>query len=232
MLRTKCKKLIEVLDVIENEAKSYYLKDFAHSWSHIRRVRSLAQEIAKEDEKVDYWILEPAILLHDIERQKEDEDKTGEVCHAEESAKTASIILSNIFEYPKGKICYVEHCVKTHRFRAREKPCTIEAKILFDADKLDAIGAVGIARAFSYAGEHGVALYPRLDIADYKRLNIDESGKIKDNSLHSPIYEYHLKLKHVKNKLFTKRGKEIANERIRFMDEFFERFLKEYEGKL
>lgn len=95
--------------------------------------------------------------MHDIARVKESRDKTGEIDHAVLGSKLAEEILINL-DYEKGKIEGIKHCIIAHRFRSGNEPQTLEAKILFDADKLDVIGSVGIARSFMLAGQFGQSL--------------------------------------------------------------------------
>jgi len=98
-----------------------------------------------------------------------------------------------------------------------------EAKILFDVDKLDAIGAVGIGRAFLFAGEIGAKLHDKnVDIKKTKEYTKDDSA----------YREYLVKLRKIKNRMFTKEGKKIAREKHGFMVNFFNRLNKEIDGKL
>jgi uncharacterized protein len=115
------------------------------------------------------------------------------------------------------------HCIQTHRFRKRAVPISKEAKILFDADKLDSIGAVGIGRAFLFAGEVGARLHN-------KDINL---RKTKPYTKEDTAYrEYLIKLRKIKDRIFTKEGKRIARERHRFMVNFFERLNGETDGRL
>ena len=203
----------------------------AHDIDHTYRVVNLAKEIAKH-ENANMEIVKIAALLHDIARVREDNDKTGNTDHAKLGAKMAEQILNDL-GYPKNIIENVVHCIRTHRFRGEDIPQTIEAKILFDADKLDAIGAVGIARAYMIAGERGEVLYRELaNVDEYKKKNLVDgklNGRIKDISKHSVNIEYETKFKKIPERLFTKRAREIAKERVEFMDVFFERLKKEIE---
>jgi len=93
---------------------------------------------------------------------------------------------------------------------------------LFDADKLDAIGAVGVARVFLFAGELGARLHnPDIAVEDVKPYSIDDTG----------YREFKVKLCKIKDRMLTQAGMRIAIARDRFMENFFEQFLKEYEGE-
>lgn len=219
----------KIEDRIEKIAKRK-LKGSSHNWDHTKRVYNLALKLAK-NKKIDLDVLKVSALLHDIEREKEDKNKTGSICHAKESAKTAFKILKNI-NFSKNKIKNVIHCIETHRFRKNKKPNSKEAKILYDADKLDALGAVGVARTFLWAAENKSKLYDNsLNVEEYKKLNIGKDGRIKNNKLHNPYFEFLLKLRTVKDKLLTEEAKKIAVHRHKFMEEFYKEFYDELEGK-
>ncbi|MFA5820938.1 MAG: HD domain-containing protein, partial [Candidatus Gracilibacteria bacterium] len=142
---------------LQSIARSHFTSSRgSHDWEHTLRVRALALHIGQR-EHADLEIIELAALLHDIARAKEDE-KSGSIDHAVLGAKLASKILKKL-SYPKEKISRVAHCIECHRFRNKHTPKTLEAKVLFDADKLDSIGAVGIGRAFLFAGEIGAKLH-------------------------------------------------------------------------
>ncbi len=133
--------------------------------------------------------------------------------------------------YEEEKIEKIKHCIETHRFKSDKKPETEEAKILSDADKLDAVGAVGIARAFMLAGEYEEVLYRDIDLERYAEENIKENGRVKEIRKHAPNLEYEMKLKKIVSNLHTQNAKEIAEERQKFMETFFDRLKKEIEGK-
>ncbi len=223
------KKFEEIKKIMEKE-----LSSSAHDTEHTFRVLHLAKKIAKNEGKADMEVIELAALLHDIARVKEDSDKTGNTDHALLGAEMAEKILKR-FGYPESKIHVVSDAIRTHRFRGENIPQTLEAKILFDADKLDAIGAVGIARAFMVAGEKGEPLYREVpDLDSYKKENLvggTLNGRIKDISKHSVNIEYETKFKKIPDRLFTDTAKKIARKRLTFMEEFFERLKEEIEGE-
>lgn len=121
------------------------------------------------------------------------------------------------------KINKIVHCIETHRFRGDKIPESREAKILFDADKLDSIGAVGIGRAFLFAGEIGANLHD-------KDVDLEATAEYtKDDTAYR---EYLVKLKKIKDKMQTEEGKRLAKERHNFMVEFFDRLNQEVVGEL
>ncbi|MBN1326205.1 HD domain-containing protein [Candidatus Falkowbacteria bacterium] len=209
---------------IEKEAKRFFLgASGCHDWTHVERVKNLALHIGKK-EKADLGVIEIAALLHDIARKKEMDSK-GKICHAQESAKLAKPILEK-FNFDKEQLENILHCIAAHRFRKSLAPKTLEAKVIYDADKLDSIGAVGIGRDFLFAGYHKTALYTGNE-KYYAQKGIDRSYTEDDTG----IMEYEYKLKRIKDKILTKEGKRIAKERHDFMVKFFNRFWLEVEGK-
>jgi uncharacterized protein len=214
----------KIISAIEKEAKKYFVgASGCHDWTHIERVRNLALHIGKR-EKADLSIVEIAALLHDLGRKKEMQSK-GLICHAKESAKLAKPILKK-YKFSQRQIDNILHCIKAHRFRKGLAPKTIEAKVIYDADKLDSIGAVGIGRDFLFAGYHKTALYTGKE-KYYARKGIDRSYTEDDTG----IMEYEFKLKKIKDKILTKTGRKFAKERHNFMVKFFVRFWQEVEGR-
>lgn len=216
--------LSDVKRIMENK-----LSSSSHDFEHTMRVYGLAQRIAATIEGVDLEVLGLATLLHDIARVLEDTDKTGSVDHAILGAEMASEILKTL-DFPEEVINKVIHCIQTHRFRGNKLPESIEAKILSDADKLDAIGAIGVGRAFMIAGEYGEPLYKTFDHEQYST-NILNNGRIKEFKEHSPNIEFEMKLKYIPDRLYTEEAKRIAKERVEFMEDFFERLEKEIKGE-
>lgn len=181
-----------------------------------------------KEEGADLDVLEIAVLLHDIGR-KEEMGSRGGFCHAEKGAEIARDILAE-YDLGQKEIDNIIHCIITHRFRNSHVPKTIEAKVLFDSDKLDSIGAIGIARAFLFAGNAGSGnLYIGNERKIAKKANVKDHAFSEEDSA---ILEYEIKLKKVKNKIITNTGKRIAEERHRFMKEYFDRFWKEVKGEL
>ena len=213
-----------LISIVEKE-----LSCSAHNMDHVKRVFNTCITIAKNESNVDLDVLLPAALLHDIARVKEIQDVTGEIDHAKLGSEMAEAILYEL-GYKRDVIEKIKHCIITHRFRSDNFPGTIEAKILFDADKLDAIGAVGLSRSYMLAGQHGQKIYINKPIKEYMKDNTAENGRLKDISKHSPMIEYEFKFKKIPKKLYTKKAKELAKSRIKFMDEFFNRLKLEIEG--
>jgi uncharacterized protein len=192
----------------------------SHDWDHTTRVQKLCIRIGSR-ECADLEILRYAAILHDIGRSAQDQ-ANGNLCHAELSANLARQILAK-HQVDLMKIEKIVHCIESHRFRGRITPHSKEAQILFDADKLDSIGAVGIGRAFLFAGEVGARLHnPHVNLEKTRPYTREDTA----------FREYQVKLRKVRDRLLTSEGKRIANERHRFMVEFFDRLNKEVKGAL
>jgi len=214
----------KIKEIMEKE-----LSCSAHNLDHVMRVHNMCIFLSKYEENVDLDILIPAALLHDIARVIESQNKTGEIDHAILGGSMAEDILRNL-NYEEEEIKKIKHCIVAHRFRSGNPPETIEAKILFDADKLDVIGSIGLARTFMIAGQFGQSISRNELTKDYMSNNTSENGRLKDVSKHSPFIEYEFKFKKIPEKLFTLKAKEIGRSRLRFMDEFFRRLDLEIEG--
>ena len=214
---------------VEIIARGYFQDaSSCHDFTHVERVRVLAKRIARK-EGADEFVVELAALLHDIGRAKEMQSK-GQICHAEWGEKEARKILERM-QIEEKTIENVCHSIVTHRHRNQHVPQTIEAKCLYDADKLDSIGAVGIARDFVFAGYIGASVPKPLYTGQEKELartGKDYSYTIEDSAL----LEYEVKLKHLYKKMLTTEGKKMARERHAYMKEFFTRFWKETKGLL
>lgn len=191
----------------------------SHDWEHTLRVALLCERIGSV-EKADMDVLLTAAYLHDIGRCHQD-GSNGQICHAEKGAEMAINLLKEAPLSEKQKENVI-HCIKTHRFRGDHIPETIEAKILFDADKLDAIGAVGVARAFQFAGELGAKLHnPGSDIKNTKAYSKEDTG----------YREFKVKLCKIRERILTDEGRNMAEERHNFMETFFRRFIEEVNGE-
>ncbi|MFP4546647.1 MAG: HD domain-containing protein [Fidelibacterota bacterium] len=212
---------MDIVRDITKIAKTYFRNSRgSHDWEHSERVMKLARHLAIE-EQADQQVVQLAAILHDIGRKTQDESN-GQLCHAEEGAKLARDILDN-YELAKNVKENIVHCIKTHRFRNAHKPETIEAKVLYDADKLDSIGAVGIGRAFLFAGEIGAKLHNKdADISKTKAYTKEDTA----------YREFIVKLSKVKERMLTPAGRKIALERHNFMVCYFDRLNLEVEGKI
>jgi len=210
-----------VLEAVRQEARSFFRSARgSHDWDHTERVYRLCLRIGRK-ERADLDVLKLAALLHDIGREQEDRSN-GRICHATRGAVLALKILSNngIDEQRSARVV---RCIETHRYRGRLAPDSLEGKILFDADKLDSIGAVGVGRAFLFAGEVGARLHdPKIEVRRTKPYTKEDTA----------YREFLVKLSGVKDRMFTAEGKRIARDRHKFMTGFFDRLNRETAGAL
>jgi uncharacterized protein len=191
--------------------------DSAHDFDHVLRVVHLADRIAQA-EGADQDIVHAAALLHDIGL---DEGRAG---HETSAANRAREILS-AQGYDENFCNAVSHAIESHRFRSGPTPETLEAQVLFDADKLDAIGAIGIARAFAFGEHRGQKLWGEV-APDYV-----DRPEGADPSEHTAVHEFHVKLSKIKDRMFTPTGKRLAEERHAFMVAYYEQLDREVRGE-
>jgi uncharacterized protein len=202
------------------EARRYYQgADAAHDFEHVLRVLRMAERIGTA-EGADMAVVRAATLLHDIGRAG-----MGDADHAAAGACRARQILAG--QVPQ-QVAAVVQAIAAHRFRAGPDPDTLEAQVLFDADKLDAIGAVGVARAFARAGASGQRLWAPMETVG--REHWPSLGD--DPQTYTPVHEYVVKLSRLTDRLYTPTGRMVAQERHAFMVAFFERFDAEARGDL
>ena len=196
---------------VSDEVREYYVTDSTgHDMAHVWRVFRLGVDLA-EQVGANREVVGVAALTHDLHRVLDD----GTSLEPEETLSEVRAVLGRAgFE---GKIPEVEHCVAVHdeyAFRGMDRePETLEAKVLRDADNLDAIGAIGVARTFAFGGAHGSPLW-------------DSEGVE-----YSQIYHFEDKLLKLRDEMHTDPAREIAQERHDFLETFRERFLEEWHGR-
>ena len=210
---------------IEFARALYDDSDPVHDFDHVLRVLALARRIGQA-EGADRAVVETAVLLHDIYRVDEDRQahvqnaETGD--HALLAADAARDLLKRL--NPGVDPAFVEgvvHAIAAHRFRNAVDPQTIEAKTVFDADKLDAIGAIGIARAYAYGGMTRQKLWGEVP-----------DGYPGGGREHTPRHEFIYKLARIHALLYTDTGRAIARERHAYMVAYFDRLEREIRGEV
>jgi uncharacterized protein len=191
-----------------------------HDWFHVDRVRNNSLNIWKEEKSGDPFIIEMSALLHDISDEKLNENtKKGE-------EKLASFLQTvDLSTKEKQFITQIIESISFRGGRKIELP-SIEAKIVQDADRLDAIGAIGIARAFAYGGKKGQTIYdPEISVREQMSLEDYRNGKS------TSIHHFYEKLLKIKAMLNTETAKKVAENRHQFMKAFLEEFFKEWNGQ-
>ena len=222
------------MPTLEDALSWYTSRDPVHGLDHVVRVFCLAERLAKI-EGADIEIVRAAALLHDtnggsnadIEGELETPSvNENRVEHHKISAQFARKVLQDE-GWPEPRIQAVQHCIRAHRFRGNsEVPATIEAKVLFDADKLDAIGAIGAARAVAYAARADQPVYAK------PSEGFLSTGEKDANEAHSAYHENIFKLSKIKARMYTVSGKAMAEERHHFMMTYFERLEAEVRGEI
>ncbi len=217
----------KIREIVEKE-----LSDSAHDLEHVTRVHDLCLRLAKGESYLDLDVLRTAAWLHDIGIAREDQDNSGNTDHALLAAKMAERILRHLGD-SEERIDRVKHCILAHRFRSSVEPKTKEAMILFDADKLDALGAIGVARSFMLSVPYAEKMFSHVSVDEYIKDNLvggKPDGRIKDISKHSPNLEFEIKSKHILERLWTANAREIAKHRVKFMEDFFKKLREELGG--
>jgi uncharacterized protein len=177
-------------------ARIIYDDDITHGYSHALRVLALSLMIAEEiKENVDVFVLASSAILHDIGRNSCNEH------HALCAANFSETILEAL-GVPSDRRSKIRKAIETHSFSLKRKPSSIEARILSDADKLDALGAIGIARVFNYSGR--------------------ESRSLEESLIH-----FKEKILRLPSHLYTEPAKKMAAERISIVEEFVNRIQSE-----
>ena len=208
---------------LESARQWYPHTDPVHGFDHIERVYRMAERLALA-EGADLEIVHAAALLHDIEGSHPAGDERAN--HHLQSADIAAEILQGE-GWSAERIAAVQHCIRAHRYRDdREPPATIEAKVLFDADKLDVLGAIGVARVIGYAVQAGQPIYAQPS-AQFIATGVGEPGEP-----HSAYHEHLFKLSKVKDRLFTASARKIAVDRHAYLDAYFTRLIAERDGSL
>ncbi len=204
-----------------------------HDISHSIRVYSMCLYLAQSEPDVDLDVLRTSALLHDIAKTREDK-KGLSVGHALIGAAVSEKILREL-EYPEEKIEHIKHCISAHSFGGKTEARTKEAKILSDADKLDLLGAIGIARAFTAGGQLSQKIYSDTPVKEYLKENLVDGksdARIMDSAKHTANLEFETKIKHIPDKLYTQQARKIARQRLEFMKQFFDRLKREIDGEL
>ncbi len=203
------------------EAQSWYATDDpVHGFDHVLRVMRTAEEIGTEL-GADLDILRAAALLHDAAGADPREDRAE---HQHASADFAREILGGE-GWSQDRIEAVVECVLSHRYRGQQRPGSLEAKILFDADKLDVVGAFGVARTIAYSIQAGQPIFAK------PSERFLDSGDGEPDEPHSAYHEYLFKLRKVKDRLHTEPARRWATKRERVLVSFFEQLAAEARGE-
>lgn len=187
-----------------------------HDFDHVCRVMKNAEKLLAFYPHANREVVMLSALLHDVARPEEERSR-GKCCHAAIGARLVPELLKET-GFPEDIIPAVAEAVRTHRFRGKDEPDSLEADLIFDADKLDSLGAVGIGRAFLFAGHENA----RLHNTEAEALSSEAYSK-EDTAYR----EYLVKLRYLPRKMRSEAGRKMAIERTAFMADFFEKLDKE-----
>jgi len=206
-----------------SQARAWYsTTDPVHGFDHVLRVYRMAERIG-EALGADLEVLQAAALLHDASGAHPD-DEAGRATHEHRSADFAREVLASE-GWAQERIQAVLHCIRTHRYRGTERPQTLEAQILFDADKLDVVGAFGVARTIGYAVQVGQPVFAE------PSERFLQHGEEEPGEPHSAYHEYLFKLRRVPERMYTQPARELAGERIKLLTAFFDGLRAEAAGQ-
>jgi uncharacterized protein len=191
-----------------------------HDWWHVYRVWKMAQRIGRA-ENADPLIVELAALLHDIADWKLQEgDSSVGPARAKEWLDSLGLAPSIV-----DHVCQIIANISFRGAAVEQPPLSLEGKVVQDADRLDAMGAIGIARAFAYGGAKGRAIYdPAVQATEHRT----PEAYLKGGTSINHFYE---KLLLLKDRMNTATGRAMAEDRHRFMEEYLRRFYEEWEGE-
>jgi len=211
-----------IKNTVEYVKKSLEKEECGHDWWHAYRVYQMAKYIAKK-EGGNLFVIKLASLLHDIADWK---FHGGSITKGSELAREWLGTL-NVKKSIITHVCYIIENISFKGAGVSSEMKTIEGKIVQDADRLDAIGAIGIARCFAYGGYKGRPIYdPKLKPTLHKSFE-----EYKTKSLTS-INHFYEKLLLLKDRMNTKTGRKIAEKKYKFMEVYLKRFFKEWEGRI
>lgn len=213
-------------DII-NQTANFVKKKFSgegtgHDWWHMYRVWQLSKRIAVGESTADLFIMELGALLHDIADWKFHEGD-------EEAGPRAAREWLTSLSVEESVITHIEKIIRTVSFKGANVESnmdTLEGKIIHDADKIDAIGAIGIARAFAYGGANDRPIYD----PEIKPELHDDFDSYKKSKSHT-VNHFYEKLLLLENRMYTETAKEIAHERHVYMESFLKEFFSEWEGE-
>lgn len=214
----------QTVDKTADFIKKKFTEEYSgHDWWHMYRVWQLAKHIAKEEKATNMLVVELAALLHDVADFK---FHGGDL---EAGPKAARKWLQSL-KVDDETISHVENIVRNISFKGagvKQNLKTIEGQIVHDADKLDAIGAIGLARVFAYSGAKKIPIF-RPEIDPTLHMSFEEYKYDATSS----INHFHEKLLLLKDRMYTKTGKQMATHRHKYLENFLEEFHKEWDGEL
>ncbi|GHO60277.1 HD domain-containing protein [Ktedonobacter robiniae] len=210
-------------EVLEQEE----CKDASHDFDHLLRVMSLAETIqAREGGNLP--VIWAAVAFHDIGQERE---RLHGGDHAEIGAHMAADLLAHT-HFPQESIPLVQQAIRDHRMTGGQVPRTLEGRILYDADKIDCLGAIGIARLFCITGRYNQKVYSEVPPEVSRPVDPLLVRQLRRRPDYSPSIEFELLFDAMPQRMTTATGRELAQERFDYMENFFQRLRQEVQGEL
>jgi uncharacterized protein len=201
--------------------------DAAHDYDHLVRVIALAERI-QASEGGDLPTIWAAVALHDIGQERE---RLHGGDHALIGAELAAELLKDT-PFPQQSIPAVQQAIREHRITGGITPQTLEGRILYDADKIDCLGAIGIGRLYCITGRYNQKVYAPIPDDIVEPIDLHTIRLLRRRPDYSPSIEFQLLFTDLPDRMTTNAGRELARERFAFMQEFFTRLRQEVEGEL
>ncbi len=202
-------------------------EDAAHDFDHLLRVMALANTIAAR-EGGDSPTIWAAVALHDIGQPRELRHGGD---HALIGAGMAAELLQDT-PFPQATIPAVQQAIREHRMTGGVLPSTLEGRVLYDADKIDSLGAIGIGRLYMITGRYNQKVYTPVPAEIEEPVDPALVRQLRRRPDYSPSIEFQLNFANLPGRMTTSTGRELARERYAFMEEFFARLKQEVEGEL
>jgi uncharacterized protein len=202
-------------------------EDAAHDYDHLVRVIALADKI-QASEGGDLSTIWAAVALHDIGQERE-RRHGGD--HASIGAELAAQLLKDT-PFPQDSIPAVQQAIREHRMTGGVTPQTLEGRILYDADKIDCLGAIGIGRLYCITGRYNQKVYAPIPGDIVEPIVPHVIRNLRRRPDYSPSIEFQLLFADLPERMTTKAGQAMARERFLYMQEFFNRLRQEVEGEL
>lgn len=202
-------------------------EDAAHDYDHLVRVMALADRI-QASEGGDLPTIWAAVALHDIGQERE-RRHSGD--HALIGAELAAQLLKDT-PFPQYSISAVQQAIREHRMTGGIIPQTLEGRILYDADKIDCLGAIGIGRLYCITGRYNQKVYAPVPDDIVEPIDPHRIRLLRRRPDYSPSIEFQLLFADLPERMTTSTGREMAHERFVYMQDFFSRLRQEVEGEL
>ena len=216
-----------LLDLARETMEREGSDDAAHDFDHLVRVMALADTIAAR-EGGDLPAIWAAVALHDIGQPRE-------LRHGGDHALIGAAMAAELLQdtpFPQAAIPAVQQAIREHRMTGGMIPQTLEGRVLYDADKIDSLGAIGIGRLYMITGRYHQKVYTAVPAEIEEPVDPALVRQLRRRPDYSPSIEFQLNFANLPDRMTTTTGRELARERYAFMEEFFTRLRREATGEL